>query len=69
MGLVSGLFLAILTQGVPGGTRIAQPRWRALRRSLESDRIRGISFDLSQILPVGGGLLLLCSLPGPPLIK
>ena len=26
-------------------------------------------FDLSQILLVGGGLLVLCSLPGPPLIK
>ena len=23
-------------------------------------------FDLSQTLPVGGGLLVLCSLPGPP---
>ena len=26
-------------------------------------------FDLSQILPVGGGLLVLCSLPEPPDIK
>ena len=26
-------------------------------------------FDLSQILPVGGGLLVLCSLPGPPVVK
>ena len=26
-------------------------------------------FDLSQTLPVGGGLLVLCSLPGPPVIK
>ena len=26
-------------------------------------------FDLSQILPVGGGLLVLCSLPGPPVLK
>ena len=25
--------------------------------------------DLSQTLPVGGGLLVLCSLPGPPVIK
>ena len=26
-------------------------------------------FDLSQTLPVGGGLLVLCSLSGPPVIK
>ena len=26
-------------------------------------------FDLSRPLPVGGGLLVLCSLPGPPVIK
>ena len=26
-------------------------------------------FDLSQILPVGGGLLVLCSLLGPPAVK
>ena len=26
-------------------------------------------FDLSQTLLVGGGLLLLCSFPGPPVIK
>ena len=26
-------------------------------------------FDLSRILPVGGGLLVPCSLPGPPVVK
>ena len=26
-------------------------------------------FDLSQTLPVGGGLLVQCSLPGPPFVK
>ena len=26
-------------------------------------------FDLSQTLLVGGGLLVSCSLPGPPLVK
>ena len=26
-------------------------------------------FDLSQILPVGGGLLVPCSLPGPPVVR
>ena len=28
-----------------------------------------LSPDLSQTLPVGGGLLVLCFLPGPPVIK
>lgn len=27
------------------------------------------AFDLSQVLPVGGRLSVLCSLPGPPIIK
>ena len=27
------------------------------------------AFDLSQILPVGGGLLVLCSSLGPPVLK
>ena len=27
------------------------------------------SFDLSRTLPAGGGLLVLCSLPGPPVLK
>ena len=26
-------------------------------------------FDLSRTLPVGGSLLVLCSLPGPPVLK
>ena len=26
-------------------------------------------FDLSQTLPVGGGLIVLCSLPGLPVLK
>ena len=26
-------------------------------------------FDLSQTLPIGGGLLVSCSLPGPPVLK
>ena len=32
-------------------------------------REKGSLFDLSQILLVGGGLLVPCSLPGPPVIK
>ena len=26
-------------------------------------------FDLSRTLPIGGGLLVSCSLPGPPVLK
>ena len=70
MRLVSGFFLASHSDsGYSGGTCIAQSKWRALRRSLGSGRTRGVSFDLSQVLTVGGRLLLLCSLPGPPVIK
>ena len=29
----------------------------------------GSHFDLSRTLPVGGGLLVPCSLPGPPVVK
>ena len=32
-------------------------------------REKGSLFDLSQILLVGGGLLVPCSLPGPPVVK
>ena len=45
----------------PGGVYIAQPRWIPGRRIL--------GFDLSQIFPVGGSLLVLCSLPGPPVVR
>ena len=32
-------------------------------------RLLSSPFDLSRILPVGGGLLVLCSLPGSPVVK
>ena len=35
----------------------------------EVGRMHGIYNDLSRILLVGGGLLVPCSLPGPPVIK
>ena len=54
---------------LPGGAHIAQPRWIPVRRILGGGRTCGISFDLSQILPVCGGLLLLCSLSGSLVIK
>ena len=35
----------------------------------EVGRTYGISFDLSQILPFGSGLLVPCTLPGPSVVK
>ena len=76
MGLVSGLSLVttVLTQG---------PSWwcthsSAKMESSEKDSERLVGhmdwrllspFDLSQILPVGGDLLVLSSLPGPPVVR
>ena len=51
--------------------RIAQPRWIPTRRIL-GGRVdwRLLSpFDLSQTLLVGGSLLVLRSLPGPPVVR
>ena len=48
----------------PGGTYLVQPRWMPERRILLYP-----FFDISPTLPVGGGLLVLCSLPGPPILK
>ena len=45
---------------------MAQPRWMLARGILGSGRSGGVSF---QPLLVGGGLLVPCSLPGPPVIK
>ena len=38
-------------------------------RILSHGWTRSVIFDLSETLPVGGGLLVLCSLLGPPAIK
>ena len=69
MGLVSGWSLANHSNSVfPGGTRIVQPNgcqrgfWGMVRHVVSP-------FDLSQTLPIGGGLLVPRSLPGPPVIK
>ena len=40
-----------------------------MRGILGSGRTRGVSFRLSQTLPVGGGLLVPYSLSGSPVIK
>ena len=52
-----------------GGTGIIQPRWMLERRILGGGRTCVSPFDLSWTLPVGGGLLVPCSLTGPPVIK
>ena len=52
-----------------GGTGIIQPRWMLERRILGGGRTCVSPFDLSRTLPVGGGLLVPCSLTGPPVIK
>ena len=71
MGLVSGLSLAnhsdsesflvvhaLLSQG---GCQ-KEGFWEVVRHVVSP-------FDLSQTLPVGGGLLVPCSLEGPPVVK
>ena len=67
-GLVFGFSLTNhFDRVLPGGTCIAQPRWIPMRRLLEV--IRHVPFDPSRTLLVGGGLLVLCSLPGLPVVK
>ena len=67
MGLVSGCSSTNHSNSVfPGGAGIAQPRWMLARGILGSGRTRGVSF---RPLLVGGGLLVPCSLSGPPVIK
>ena len=55
---------------VPIGT-IHQPRWMLMpaRRILGGGWIHSVTFDLSWTLLVGGGLLVPCSLAGPPVLK
>ena len=54
---------------LPGDARLVQPSrcqregfWEVVRHVMSP-------FDLSRTLPVGGGVLVLCSLPGPPVVK
>ena len=71
MGLVSGLSLANHSDSesfLVVHTLFSQDRcqkegfWEVVRNVVSP-------FDFSWTLPVGGGLLVLCSLPGPPVIK
>ena len=71
MGLVSGLSLAnhsdlryfLVVHTLLGQDGFQRGRfWEVVEHA-------AYTFDLSQILPIGGGLLLPCSLLGPPVIK
>ena len=54
---------------LPGGARLVQPRWMPTRKILEVVGHVASPFDPSWTPSVGGGLLVLCSSPGPPVIK
>ena len=71
MGLVSGVSLANHSDSesfLVAHTSLNQDGcqregfWEVVRHAMSP-------FDLSQTLPVGGGLLVPCSLPGPPVVK
>ena len=71
MGLVSRLSLA--------NHSYSRSPWSCMHSSAKMDSSKEDSgrsvgyvmspFDLSKILPVGGALLVLCSLPGSPIVK
>ena len=71
MGLVSGLSLAnhsdsesflVVNALLSQGGCQKEGFWEVVRNVVSP-------FDLSQTLPVGGGLLVPCSLAGPPVVK
>ena len=53
----------------PGGACLVQPSGRQREGFWEVVGHVMSPFDLSRTLPVGGGLLVPCSLPGPPVVK
>ena len=70
LGLVSRLSLANHSDSrvLPGDACLVQPRW--MQGGFWEVVGHVVSpFDLSQTLAVGGDLIVLCSLPGPPVIK
>ena len=70
-GLVSGLSLASHSDSEPFLVLHALFRQDACQQEGFWEVVRHVvsPFDLSRTLPVGGDLLVLCSLPGPPVIK
>ena len=71
MGLVSGLSLANHSDSESLLVVHALFRQHECRREGFREVVGHVvtPFDLSRILLVGGGLLVLCSLPGPPVVK
>ena len=76
MGLVSGLSLADPSESglLPDGACIHSAKMASSQK--DPGRLVGhmdwsflSPFDLSRILPVDGSLLVLCFLPGPPVVK
>ena len=70
MGLVSGLSLANHSDSrvLPGAALFSQD---GCQREGFGEVVRHVvsPFDLSQTLPICGGLLVPCSLAGPPILK
>ena len=69
LGLVSRLSLANHPDSrfLPGGACLVQPRW--MREGFWEVVGHVVSpFDLSRTLAVVGDLIVLCSLPGPPVV-
>ena len=67
-------FWVVLSQSfwlrvLPGSACLVQPRWMPVKSILGGGQTYGVSFDLSRTLLGGGGLLVLCSLPGPPVVR
>ena len=62
MGLVSRLPLANQSDSLSQDGYRREGFWEVLGHMVSP-------FDLAQTLPLGGGLLVLCSLLGPPIVK
>ena len=71
MGLVFGLSLTNHSDSRPSLVVHALLSQHGCQRGGFWEVVRHVvsPFDLSQTLPIGGGLLVPCSLPGPPVIK
>ena len=54
---------------LPSSARLVQPRWMPERKILGGGQTGVSAFAFSWTLPVGGGLLVPPSLPGPPVVK
>ena len=68
MGLVSRLSLANHSDS---GSFVVTPSQDGCQQEgfLQVEGHVASPFDLSRTLPVGDGVLVLCSLPGPPIVK